>query len=98
MAVTKLLGARVKRVEDAHYIKEEGSIVRIGALTRHAKIRSDPLVERSFALLSQAAAFIGDVQVRHRGTIGGSLVHADPAADYLPVMLVLGAQFRRQSA
>jgi aerobic carbon-monoxide dehydrogenase medium subunit len=80
------------------YVKDEGSTVRIGALTRHEKIRSDPLVQRSFALLSQAAAFIGDVQVRHRGTIGGSLAHADPAADYLPVMLVLGAQFRLQSA
>jgi aerobic carbon-monoxide dehydrogenase medium subunit len=80
------------------YVKDEGGTVRIGALTRHEKIRSDPLVQRSFALLSQAAAFIGDVQVRHRGTIGGSLAHADPAADYLPVMLVLGAQFRLQRA
>ena len=88
----------LNHVPGLDYVKEDGSTIRIGALTRHEKIRTDSVVQRNFPLLSQAASFIGDVQVRHRGTIGGSLAHADPAADYLPVMLVLGAQFRLQSA
>ena len=87
----------LNHVPGLDYVKEDGSTIRIGALTRHEKIRTDSVVQRNFPLLSQAASFIGDVQVRHRGTIGGSLAHADPAADYLPVMLVLGAQFRLQS-
>src|SRR5262249_20622219 len=49
-------------------------------------------------LLARAASVIGDIQVRNRGTIGGSIAHADPAADYLPVMLVLGATFRVAAA
>ena len=70
------------------YVKEEGDILRIGALTRHDTIRKHPLIQKHCPFLSEAATFIGDVQVRHRGTIGGSVAHADPAADYPPVMLV----------
>jgi carbon-monoxide dehydrogenase medium subunit len=88
----------LNHIPDLDYVKDDGTTIRIGALTRHEKVRTDPIVQRSFPVLSQAASFIGDVQVRHRGTIGGSLAHADPAADYLPVMLVLDAQFRLQSA
>ena len=88
----------LNRLQELDYIKDDGGLVRIGALTRHERVRTDELVRRSFPLLSQAASFIGDVQVRHRGTMGGSLAHADPAADYLPVMLVLGAELRVQSS
>lgn len=88
----------LNHLEGLDYVKEDGATVRIGALTRHDRVRTDAIVTRHVPLLSQAATFIGDVQVRHRGTVGGSLAHADPAADYLPVMLVLGAQVRLQSA
>lgn len=79
-------------------IKEDGGSISIGALARHHAIHSNALIAQHAPLLAEAAGFIGDVQVRHRGTIGGALVHADPAADYLPVMLALGAKFRLQNA
>lgn len=74
------------------YVKEDGGALRIGAGTTHAEIARDPLVARHCPVLAEAARHIGDVQIRNRGTIGGSLVHADPAADYLPVMVVAGAR------
>jgi carbon-monoxide dehydrogenase medium subunit len=74
------------------YIREEAASLNIGAGTTHAEIARDPLVARNCPVLAEAARHIGDVQVRNRGTIGGSLVHADPAADYLPVMAVMGAR------
>lgn len=80
------------------YIREEGRSVRMGALTTHEVIASDPLVQRFCPALGEAARVIGDVQIRNRGTIGGSVCHADPAADYLPALCLLGAQFRVESA
>jgi carbon-monoxide dehydrogenase medium subunit len=77
-------------------IREVGNALRLGALARHDAIHRHPQVRRHLPLLSEAAAAIGDVQVRNRGSLGGSLVHADPAADYLGVMLVLHARFRLQ--
>jgi carbon-monoxide dehydrogenase medium subunit len=74
-------------------VEEEAGSVRIGSMVRHVRIEHDPVVERWFPLLARAASVIGDVQVRNRGTIGGSVAHADPAADYLPVMTVLDATF-----
>jgi carbon-monoxide dehydrogenase medium subunit len=73
------------------FIEETDSTIRIGAMVRHERIESDPLIARHCALLGAAAAAIGDVQIRHRGTIGGSAAHADPAADYLPVLVATGA-------
>ena len=64
----------------------------IGALTTHATVASDPLVRNDCALLAQAASGIGDQMVRNRGTIGGSVAHADPAADYPTVLKCIGAQ------
>ncbi len=74
------------------YVREDGAALLIGAGTAHAEIAHQPLVARHCPLLAEAARHIGDVQVRNRGTIGGSLVHADPAADYLPVMAAVGAR------
>lgn len=74
-------------------IREDDGFVRIGALARHAAVASDPLVQRNFGLLHRAASVIGDVQIRNRGTIGGSVVHADPAGDYLSPLVALDAQF-----
>jgi carbon-monoxide dehydrogenase medium subunit len=65
---------------------DEGGLV-IGAATRHAELAASPLVRGQAPLLAHAAAQVGDPQIRHRGTIGGSLAHADPAAD-LPMALV----------
>jgi carbon-monoxide dehydrogenase medium subunit len=82
----------LNRIEGRGYVKEERDALRIGAGTRHFEIQRDPLVARHCALLSEAAAFIGDTQVRNRGTIGGSLAHADPAGDYGPVLVAAGAR------
>ena len=83
----------LNRLEELEYVREDGDVIRIGAMTRHARIEGDPVLAEAFPLLRQAAVVIGDVQVRNRGTIGGSVAHADPAADYLPVTLALGATF-----
>lgn len=72
-------------------IKAKGKALEIGALTTHAEVAASQLLRSSCPILSEAAAQIGDLQVRNRGTIGGSLAHADPAADLPTVMLALDA-------
>jgi carbon-monoxide dehydrogenase medium subunit len=81
----------LSRVTGLSYIKENGGTVRIGAMTTHADVASSSLLHKSSPLLSQTACEIGDVQVRNRGTLGGSLAHADPAADYPAAILALDA-------
>src|SRR5260370_3642448 len=71
------------------YIREENGQIAIAALTTHAEIETSALLAAKCPLLSETAAQIGDVQVRNRGTIGGSLAHADPCADYPPAILAL---------
>jgi carbon-monoxide dehydrogenase medium subunit len=88
----------LNHVKDLAYIKESGAELAIGAMTRHRTVASDPLIARHCPLLAAAAAHIGDVQVRNRGTIGGSIAHADPSADYMPVLAASGARFRLRSA
>ena len=72
-------------------IAQDGGGVRIGALTTHSAVAGSDLVRKHCPVLAEAAGLIGDLQVRNRGTIGGSLAHADPAADLPTVMLALGA-------
>lgn len=79
------------RIKDLRYIKESGSAVAIGALTTHWTIESSPLVRQKLPSLAECARSIGDVQVRNVGTIGGSLAHTDPAADYPAAVLALNA-------
>ena len=79
-------------------ITVEGNNLMIGALTVHADIASSELVRKHVPALAEAAAVIGDVQVRNRGTIGGSVAHADPAADLPVVLTALNASFVSQSA
>jgi len=74
------------------YIREENGQIAIGALTTHAEVESSALLRSKCPLLPEAAATIGDVQVRNRGTLGGSLAHADPAADYPAAILALDAE------
>ena len=86
------------RVPDLKSIREEGGFLHIGATATHYDIESSPLVRGNCPLLAEAAANIGDVQVRNMGTIGGSIAHADPAADYPASLLALEAQVRIASA
>jgi carbon-monoxide dehydrogenase medium subunit len=71
-------------------MEPDGDALRIGALTTHADVAGSDVVRRVCPVLAEAAALIGDRQVRNRGTIGGSLAHADPGADYPTVVTALG--------
>ncbi len=70
-------------------IEEKDGCLHLGALARHADIAVHPLMQQPYTLLADAARNIGDPQIRNRGTIAGSLVHADPAADYPPAVILL---------
>jgi len=74
-------------------IKATKTSINIGALTTHAELAASKVLMSKCPILSEAALQIGDTQVRNRGTIGGSLAHADPAADLPTVMMALGAKF-----
>lgn len=88
----------LNHIAELDYIVETPEVIRIGAMTRHRALETNTLIGRQFPLLADAASHIGDVQVRHRGTIGGSLAHSDPAADYPPIMLAAGARMKLASA
>jgi aerobic carbon-monoxide dehydrogenase medium subunit len=80
------------RLSDLAYVRDGGTHIAIGALTRHASVASDSVLAEQCPIVSHAAAQIGDPQVRHRGTIGGTLSHGDPASDMPAVVLALGAE------
>jgi carbon-monoxide dehydrogenase medium subunit len=82
----------ISKIPGLRGIREVGNALEIGALTTHHDIESSPLVRERLPVLAETAATIGDVQVRNRGTLGGSLAHADPAADYPAIILALGAE------
>lgn len=86
----------IGRIPELRYIREEGETLAIGATTTHWMIESSEVVRRRVPLLAEAAGRIGDVQVRNMGTIGGSLAHADPAADYPAAILALEAEIVTQ--
>jgi carbon-monoxide dehydrogenase medium subunit len=100
LPVMKLRFAQPKHVIDLRKIpalsgvRETDGGLLIGATTTHSQVEHSALLRRRVPILSEAAAMIGDAQVRNRGTVGGSLAHADPAADLPAVMLALGAEFR----
>jgi len=81
----------IGRLSDLAYVKDDGTHIAIGALTRHAAVASDALLAEHCPIVSHTAGQIGDPQVRHRGTLGGTLSHGDPASDMPAVMLALGA-------
>jgi carbon-monoxide dehydrogenase medium subunit len=83
----------IGRLDELRYVRREGDELAIGALTRHRALETDPLVRRQAGLLAAAAAEVGDPQVRHRGTIGGSVAHGDPASDLPAVLLALDASY-----
>jgi carbon-monoxide dehydrogenase medium subunit len=80
-------------IKDLSYIREQDGHVVIGAMTTHFAIESSALLREKCPLLTELAPRIGDVQVRNRGTFGGSLVHADPASDWPAAVLALEAEF-----
>jgi carbon-monoxide dehydrogenase medium subunit len=82
----------VSRLRELSYVRDAGSSIAIGALTRHHDVASAPLLQEHNPLVSYAAGLIGDPQVRHRGTIGGSLAHGDPASDLPAVVLALDGE------
>jgi carbon-monoxide dehydrogenase medium subunit len=82
----------IRRIPALSGVREEDGALIIGAATPHQVLERSPIVQKRLPIVSEAAAQIGDVQVRNMGTIGGSLAHADPAADLPAVMLALGAE------
>lgn len=88
----------IGRLRGMDYIREEKEKIAIGALVTHAQVVASELLSEKCPLLAETAAVIGDMQVRNRGTIGGSLAHADPAADYPAAILALDAEMVAQSS
>ena len=86
----------IGRITDLSYIKDGGDHIAIGALTRHMDVEKSDLLKKHVPLLAHAAGHVGDAQVRHRGTIGGSLAHADSASDLPATTLALGATYVAQ--
>ena len=86
----------IGRLSDLAYVRDGGTHIAIGALTRHAAVAADPLLAEHCPIVSFTAGQIGDPQVRHRGTLGGTLSHGDPASDMPAVMLALGAELVAQ--
>jgi carbon-monoxide dehydrogenase medium subunit len=82
----------VGRLGELSYVRDAGERLAIGALTRHHDLQRDPLLQEHCPVVSYAAGLIGDPQVRHRGTIGGAVAHADPAGDFPAVLTALDAE------
>jgi aerobic carbon-monoxide dehydrogenase medium subunit len=82
----------VGRIADLAYVRGAGEQIAIGALTRHQDVRDAELLQAHCPIVSHTAGLIGDPQVRHRGTIGGTLAYGDPASDMPAVILALGGE------
>jgi aerobic carbon-monoxide dehydrogenase medium subunit len=83
----------IGRVSDLSYVREDGDAIAIGALTCHEDVHFDETLRQHCPLVAHAAGEVGDPQVRHLGTIGGSVAHGDPASDLPSVLLTLDAEF-----
>jgi aerobic carbon-monoxide dehydrogenase medium subunit len=81
----------IGRIKDLSYIREENGQIQIGAMTTHYQIESSDVLRKICPLLPECAGHIGDVQVRNKGTIGGSVAHADPAGDWPAAIIALNA-------
>jgi carbon-monoxide dehydrogenase medium subunit len=87
----------INRLAELDYVREHGEGLRIGALTRHHTLEMSPLVEQRFPVLGAAMAHVAHLAIRNRGTIGGSLSHADPAAELPMLAVLLDAELRTNS-
>ncbi|MBA2313317.1 MAG: xanthine dehydrogenase family protein subunit M [Actinobacteria bacterium] len=83
----------VGRLTDLSYVRDDGDAIAIGALTCHEDIKDSDVLKQHCGIVAHTAGEVGDPQVRHLGTIGGSIAHGDPASDLPTVMLALDAQF-----
>ena len=81
------------RISDLNYVRDEGDHIAIGAMTRHCDVETNETLKQHCGLVSYTASLVGDPQVRHRGTIGGSLAHGDAASDLPSALLALDATF-----
>ena len=81
------------RVDDLNYVRDEGDHLAIGAMTRHTDMERDATLKEHCGLIAYTASLVGDPQVRHRGTIGGSISHGDAASDLPSALLALDANF-----
>ena len=88
----------LNRARELDYVREEGQGVRIGAMTRERKLEFDSLLALRYPLLAEAVPHVAHPQIRNRGTLGGSLSHADPAAELPVVILALGARLKVHSS
>ena len=88
----------IARIAELSQIAEEGGRISVGAAVRHHQVHISDLLRSKLGLLAECAGNIGDVQVRNRGTIGGSLAHSDPAADYPAAVLALEGEVRLENA
>jgi carbon-monoxide dehydrogenase medium subunit len=86
----------IGRIAELSYVRDTGEWLAIGALTRYKALQDDPLIQEHCPIVSHTAGLIGDPQVRHRGTIGGSIAHSDPASDLPATTLALGATYVAQ--
>src|SRR3954447_6644537 len=83
----------IGRIDSLRGVRDEGDAIVIGAMTTHHDVMHDALVREHALLITKAATEVADAQVRHRGTFGGALAHADPAGDLGAPVLALGAEF-----
>jgi len=88
---TKLID--IGRLRDLAYVREDGDVLAVGALTRYHDLEGSDELRQLCPIVSSAAGEVGDPQVRHMGTVGGAVAHADPAGDMPSVLLALGATF-----
>jgi carbon-monoxide dehydrogenase medium subunit len=82
----------IGRIGDLNYVRDGGDHVAVGALTTHEEAHFSDLLQRECPIMAHTAGEVGDPQVRHRGTVGGSVAHADPASDLPTVLLALDAE------
>jgi CO/xanthine dehydrogenase FAD-binding subunit len=87
----------VNGIAELDYIRADAAALRLGALTRQVALERSDLVERRWPLLHKAVRFVGHPQIRSRGTVGGSVAHADPAAELPAALIALGARFHLRS-
>ena len=88
----------ISQLSELRYIREEGNDICIGAATTHAEIVNNAVIGQHLGMMTQAGALIGDMQVRNMGTLGGSIAHADPAADWPASLLAAGASISVKGA
>ena len=88
----------INRIAGLDGIQEEGGGLRIGTLARHRAVETSPLVAKKFPIIKAAAEHVGHLAIRNRGTFGGSIAHADPAAEWPMIALLLDAELEAKSA